>query len=596
MFSRIIAFFISQNINSSNSRKKAVNHFDSLVDEFKFLKYNISNKYYDIFICYEGDIEKIINKTDDKIEFCVGPLTEQYNSGYNVSVNNTEDINDRFLKILVSPDGVEIINDYAGTIPVYYSMRNYLSLSNIEPVTVLDSNSGFEDISYENMFGYLKFSHYIWDETLYRHIFVQEPDALFIYKNNKSEPIKTNLNTLKRSDKLIGASDKKVAEELYLLNEELVTQSLQNYDEVILPLSAGYDSRLIFASLSKNKLVKDKLKCFTYGPYKTMDVESAKMLTKKFKIYWKQIDFDFEYLKREYLNQIGMIFGGSLHFHGMYQFEFYNLIKNYFSNKKTVITSGFMTGVPAGQHISLLNFKSINDNLVDKMNNFGQSSYWLIEEFLSTGKFKNSMLDLAESRFRRAFNKFDGTINQKSVLFDIWTRQRNFIAYYPRTFEWKLPHISPHMSPKYINFFLSLSDKHLIDRKAVELMLKYHYPELFKIPSGSHNGQPFSTNFMNNKYHLIKKVFRKLRINKLLPDFYNTIHFDFDVEAVKKYKKDGFWPVFDLKDEVKSFLNNIFPDKFLNYLYEEAISGNGKSIGKLVEIEALSYSLKLLSK
>ena len=63
----------------------------------------------------------------------------------------------------------------------------------------------------------------------------------------------------------------------------------------------------------------------------------------------------------------------------MYQLEFFDQIKNYFDTKNPVLTSGFMTGVPAGQHLNLLDTKTSSLYLL--MNRFSQSEYWKNKEF-----------------------------------------------------------------------------------------------------------------------------------------------------------------------------------------------------------------------
>lgn len=155
-----------------------------------------------------------------------------------------------------------------------------------------------------------------------------------------------------------------------------------------------------------------------------------------------------------------------------------------------------MTGVPAGQHINFLNIQD-NKHLISKLDLFGTSSFFNdieLKKIFTDVNFRKYKEKL-EHRLNKAFNQFEGEIYQKSIMFDIWTRQRNFISYYPRLFNFFSRIVSPHMSKKYINFFMSLRKEHIVDRKCVELMFINHYKDIASIPSNSN-----TLKSLNNRY------------------------------------------------------------------------------------------------
>jgi len=597
MKERILAFLISNGTNDQRYEgafahlKKLAEEFHKSISNFKFNDFKIS-------LCYEGDLDKLIIKKGGCFEFCVGPYLGQYSSGYEASEYNLKNIRDRFLKVKLENKKIIIINDCAGTIPVYYSTRDHLTLSNIEPTVIIDSATSYKDIDPANMYGFLRYSHFIWDETFYKHIFTQEPDSLFIYEAKKNTPQKKYLKTVKASQERTGLSDEKIADELYELNQLLVHQALKKEEEIILPLSSGYDSRMIFAAISELPNLKKKLRCFTYGPNGSIDVESAKRLSKNYGINWNQVVLPCRFLEKKYLNQIALIFGSSLHPHGMYQLEFFNEIKDYI-NDKAVLSSGFMTGVPAGQHNSVLKINSINHSLTDAMNHFSQSKNWNDDLLLNTSKkFDKSMLDLAESRFKKAFERFDGEVFQKAVIFDIWTRQKNFIAYHPRTLEWKIPFLSPHMNPEYQNFFMSLSEKHLANRRAVELMFKRHYNKAARIISNS-NGIKTIAGLREIYFfeisRLCSKIINRFDLSNLIPDTYKNITISLDIPALQHSKKESLFPIFSLNKNGQNFLSEYFSTEKINSLYAEAKNGSKKNYQKLISIQAIANGLFLIN-
>lgn len=580
---RNIAFFISSNKTNNRALCKAEKYFKKLVlnNRYDYKKYKTSK--FIIGIIFEETLE--IDFYDDSLSFPVGNLGD-------CTLKN-----DRFLKVKVNKDCVEIENDYAGSIPVYFSMRDYLSISNIENFVVDDSATDDKDLSPENIYGFMRYMHFIWDETAYKHIYTMLPDSLykFDYKNLKFE--KKYLKTVKASDDFSNISDLEVANRLNKLNDELVFNSLENYEQIILPLSSGYDSRMILAALSKRDDLKEKLHCFTYGSEGSIEVEAARRLTKKLNIKWNFIDLPLRFLTKKYLFRIHDIFGSSLHMHGMYQLEFFNKIQKVIDIKNhSCLTSGFMTGVPAGQHNSFLGIKN-GKNLSKRMDKFSQSQNWNDEELNCLNFFRDkNYIDRVDERFQMAFDRFDGSVNKKAVMFDVWTRQRNFISYYPRTLEWKIPVVSPHMNIRYANFFMSLSEKHLNDRLAVELMFNDYYPRISSIVSNSNGIKSINSQFENFMF-FISRVLTKLKLNFFLPKKYSNKSFDFDIPAVRYSKKESIFPLLEFSKHYNDFIkNNFLSNDSIKEIYKKSYEGCIKSYQKLVVIQSLSLSLMRIKK
>lgn len=578
---RNIAFFITSNDENSKNSKLAKSHFVKLSDKFGFNVYETKYQNLNLFIIFEDELE--IKVADNEISFPIGNLEKQ-------PLNY-----DRFLKVRINSSSILIENDYAGTIPVYYSTRDYISLSNIEPCVVLDSKTSSKDISYENIYGFIRYMHFIWDETAYGHIHTMLPDSVYSYNLQDFSIESKYLQTVKSSKENINLSDEEVANKLNQLNDELVYRSLSHYDQIILPLSSGYDSRMILASLSKQKELKDKLYCFTYGSDGSIEVEAGRRLTSALGVRWAFIDLPLEFLTKDYLYDIHNVFGSSLHMHGMYQLEFFNEIKKRIKiEKNSCLTSGFMTGVPAGQHNSLLGITDNCSKLTEHMNKFSQSKYWTDGQLEMMEAFKNKkFINKAEERFKMAFDRFNGEIYQKAVMFDVWSRQRNFIGYYPRTLEWRIPTVSPHMTANYANFFMSLSKKHLDDRYAVELMFSNNYEELSKIVSNSNGIRSINGKFENIMF-FISRVFRKFKINNLLPKKYANNDFEFSLPSVRYSGEDSLFPLLANDEFVNKIIGQVISYDDIYELYNKAHSGDVPSYEKLVGLQSLAMSLLLI--
>lgn len=537
---RVLAFYISENDSASSAHQRSLQHWRQLINEFGFIGKSIQLGALAIHAIFEGSAEQVLVDHDGKITLVVGPHDEQRGSAYTELDHRV--VRDRYLKVEISADAVVVTTDYVGSIPLFYSVRGHLSLSNIEPMVVLDSAARQADVSYENIFGFLKYSHYIWDETAFTHIFNQEPDSRFAFGRypNATGLKKTYLGSLRATnvEKKLSPSD--VAKRTYELNERLVSDAFVADPHIVLPLSSGYDSRMILAALSGKK--QHQVSTFTYGPKGSIEVKAAQQLAEAAGFSWQHVDLKCDYLNPKYLQKVSLTMGGGLHYHGMYQFEFFEqALRNH---KSAVLTSGFMTGVPAGQHISLMGIKSANVRLTDAMQGFAQSSFWSVDEICALSpQFSPSMIDAAEGKFRAAYDRFDGEPYQKSIVFDLWTRQRQFISYYPRSLEWCMPVVSPHMSPEYQNFFLTLPQKFLRSRRAIELMFTHHYPALASIASNS-NGLRTISNPMQNGLFFATRVLRKLKLPNVLPAFFQDEPIIYDVIAARRAGLAGVAPVF----------------------------------------------------
>ncbi len=502
-----------------------------------------------------------------------------------------KEIWDRFLKFELSVDNLIVENDYAGSIPFFYSSRCGFVASNIEPCVFLASDSSLEDVSPENIYGFLKYSHFIWDETAWKHIFQMLPDSAYHFASDGEVKKKKYLETVKASNNRVNLSDRDVGAQLYELNRNLVTRSLEIYDEIILPLSSGYDSRMIFAVLANDSKLAERTYCYTYGSEGSIEVEAGRRLSRLKKIKWHHIELPCKFLQSRYTKEIADLFGASLHMHGMYQIEFYEQIKSRFGIKdSSVLTSGFMTGVPAGQHNGLLQIEDANSSLVQAMNRFSQSNTWSDEGLASLPIFNNKNYnEIAESRFREAFDRFEGEVFQKAVIFDVWTRQRNFISYYPRTLEWLTPVVSPHMNSEYANFFMSLNRVHLWNRKAVELMFLHNYPDIARVASNS-NGIVALGNRFETSMFFISRVFAKLGILNSLPRRYRNAAFDFDTQAIINSREESFFPLLADLENLKSFVDSFGGEIFFTDCFKRALSGDTKAYAQIVAIQSLAFN------
>ena len=501
---------------------------------------------------------------------------------------------DRYLVVQIENNQVKFSSDYAGSIPTFYSFRNGFSASNIENCVLKSSRFNNDDIDFESVYGLLRFGHLIWDETCWKHIKQLLPNRDSIVD------LRNSIVLGKRNEKTFVVEErqhqslKATADELYELNKCLVRNSLKNCESIVLPLSSGYDSRMIFSALAEDRDLKDKLSCFTYGNRGSLEVDAARDLCKMAEVQWSHLELPARFLRKKYLMDTADIFGSSMHMHAMYQIEMVeNLRSKDLIFRNSTFTSGFMTGVPAGQHNRLLGINGPISSLCEAMDNFSQSKVWSRNALEEMTVFRGREFEEScEAKFQKAFNDFDGEIHQKSILFDIWSRQRNFISYHPRVLEWFHPIASPHMNPEYINFFLSLSPDQLIDRRAVQAMFKVKYSRYSKIPSDSNLLGGVGPKFKTLLYFM-PQILTKFGLDTNSFFGYQSGNSKFDLRAICDAKSESFFPLLEenRKNGLTDFIAMFGGYEFFQNTYQDANNGNLNSYLKIVGLQSIGLSL-----
>lgn len=543
-------------------------------------------------LVFEGDLEGLVTRGErQRMQFCVG---QNLGSGF-VGSAGVGVRRDRFLEVEILADEIVTTTDYAGSVPAYYTVGEDPIVSNIEPILTVGAVESPSRLSLENIYGYLRYGHLIWNETIFDSIFSQLPDHTLRHRRNCFEPKATYNRTVYASEGRINFNDRQVARDLYELNQALVEDALEPYDQIVLPLSAGYDSRMIVAACGRSDRLKKRVRAFTYGEEGAIEVESARRLCARLGIKWQRVDLPGNFLNRRYTEEILSVFGSSLHVHGMYQLEFIDTIRSELGSGSTALTSGFMTGVPAGQHNTKLGIDTIDADLSRCMNSFSQSKIFPEDVLLGEGKFNREMSAAHERRFRSAFDLFDGRPRQKAIMFDVWTRQRNFISYYPRTVEWRMPVVSPQMTPEYANFFLSLNDRHLDDRRAVELMFQHHYPEVAGIGSNS-NGYRAIHGQLEDIAIFVTRALRYIGLRGIVPKAYWNLPLALDKPAMLKAGREGYYPLTEMPDRERDWLSEIIRRDYIEGLVQASSKGDELAYNRLAFLQPIAYSLKLIGK
>jgi hypothetical protein len=247
--------------------------------------------------------------------------------------NNTETVNQNnsSSKLVLMYE-----TDWLASRPVFYNEKTSQISHNINDVIDLN-NIEFHP---EGLNNYLDFGYSVFGQTPVKHVKFLPPCSRITKDINGKISIEHSTDPV---EKWIGHE----SHEDDVLHE--IFKSVRYWEkntegEIILPLSGGYDSRLL------GLFVKDKsrIRAFTYGlsdkQNQSFEVVYAKTISKILSFDWQQIELGNYH---NYFNYWLKHFGISTHAHGMYHIEFYKKILEHVNGSNPFL-SGIFGDVWAG--------------------------------------------------------------------------------------------------------------------------------------------------------------------------------------------------------------------------------------------------------
>lgn len=229
--------------------------------------------------------------------------------------------------------------DWLASFPIFYSLKNRLAGTKISDALSKDHKLNFHP---EGLSNFLDFGYSVFGQTPIQDVnFLPPSSRLFRYENGSmsleqiSDPVEKWINySLSESDII-----------------ELIKERVQNWEaslpsnqQIVLPLSGGFDSRLLLWCIRD----KSRIRAYTYGLSKQQDksieVVHAKALAEHFKLNWQQIKIG---RFHSYFDEWDKEFGLSVHAHGMYHIEFYKKIRENLKGEHAFL-SGIFGDIWAG--------------------------------------------------------------------------------------------------------------------------------------------------------------------------------------------------------------------------------------------------------
>ena len=209
--------------------------------------------------------------------------------------------------------------DWLCTKPVFYNEKT--GAISYEMRDVIDY--GNLSINAEGLRNYLRFGYSAYGQTIVDGVKLLDHSS-HISKNADGSLTISQVGDIAEGLWEPGQKNSGEVFEMLLASSRQWADSLSTGD-IVLPLSGGFDSRILAHSLSG----RENVRTYSYGlsarQKDSFEVVKAKQVAKLCNLYWKQVDI-VDFMKEEYLDRWYKLYGPSVHLHGMYQMDFYDQV------------------------------------------------------------------------------------------------------------------------------------------------------------------------------------------------------------------------------------------------------------------------------
>jgi len=230
--------------------------------------------------------------------------------------------------------------DWLASTPVFYNLKSGRASNNINNVIPLGSEASFHP---EGLHNFLEYGYSVFGQTSIDNVRFLSPSSR-LYRDHNGQ-----LTSEQLQDPFEKYCDYRLSEVDII---ELIRERVQKWEsslpadqEIVLPLSGGYDSRLLLWCLHD----KSRVRSYTYGlsqiQKNSTEIVHAQRLSEIFSCQWQHIPLGNYH---QYFKDWDDLFGISTHAHGMYQLEFYSKIREKLKKENYALLSGIIGDVWAG--------------------------------------------------------------------------------------------------------------------------------------------------------------------------------------------------------------------------------------------------------
>lgn len=233
-------------------------------------------------------------------------------------------------------DFIRMESDWLNTSPVFYNKITKKISGKISDV--IDWNN--LDFDKDGLYNYLRFGYIVFEKTPIKNVERIPPNStIFRYRNPEGKlEISINVN----EDPVIDFLDRKSSPEecLYILKKSIsnkINDEKAAGKKLLLPLSGGYDSRIIFSMIDE----KSRIQAITYdvslSEHFSSETINAKTICHKFNVKWQKVDVR-QYWGKEIVDMNFAQFGPEMSLQPAYHIEMFERSKKIFGENYIAVS------------------------------------------------------------------------------------------------------------------------------------------------------------------------------------------------------------------------------------------------------------------
>lgn len=180
--------------------------------------------------------------------------------------------------------------DKVRSIPLFYiEKNNHCMISNHAPLLLAQAGVGSNDMNGQAILEFAMSGYTMGDKTLFRSLNSFQPGQSYFCVKNESSQTKI-INCYRPWKVRSETSYKQLLEELSGITLDILRDMMTSLEgrQVVIPLSAGNDSRLVASGL--RELGYDNVLCYSYGMKNNFEAQIAKKVANRLGYQWQFIE------------------------------------------------------------------------------------------------------------------------------------------------------------------------------------------------------------------------------------------------------------------------------------------------------------------
>lgn len=455
--------------------------------------YVIGYAYHKNKLLNEAEFLNLVKET--KTEKDIIKLVKQLNGAFSI------------IKVLV--DKIVLATNNVRSFPILYQ-------KNGKEILISDNINNFSNlkINENNVQELLSLRVCSNNKTIYENIYQVPPSTVTVITENNIENTQYFYYKINELNKKI---EKEIFEEMYNLYDEAVKRLIKyaNGKKIVIPLSGGYDSRLIAYHLRKNNY--NNVVCYTYGRKNNPEYNTAKKVAEFLNFELHFIEYKTKDMRKKYYNKkeyskMADYFGRGISTPVIQEWiAIDKLISSKIIDKNCIVAPGFLGDFLAGGEVK-------EEFLLDKNSSTtNQIKDYILKKSYAYSKFNKNQEKLFEQEISKTL---EIDLNNKKISknkavellenFDLKEREAKYISNAVRVYDyyflkWYLVYIDINL----MNYFENIDSIIKCNRKLYKKYIQTYYNDLLNyapIAVKKERSGKIYKNFFSKNFNRLKIV------------------------------------------------------------------------------------------